>query len=180
MWLLAERELGAESAVSGYIAYLPQPGCASFYDAPLHWAEEELRELQYPPMIGAVYEQREQIKGLHARLRQGGGARAAAVTLEQVTWLGLGLGLRLGLGLGVALAAPRATSGTLDLGGAGRLYLRGISARSPQISPHLEQVTWAEQVVWSRAFASTRAKVRALTLTLTLTLIPNPNPNPNS
>ena len=88
--------------VSGYIAYLPQPGCASFYDAPLHWAEEELRELQYPPMIGAVYEQREQIKGLHARLRQGGGARAAAVTLEQVTW--------------------------------------------------------AEQVVWSRAFASTRAK----------------------
>ena len=62
MWLLAERELGAESAVSGYIAYLPQPGCASFYDAPLHWAEEELRELQYPPMIGAVYEQREQIK----------------------------------------------------------------------------------------------------------------------
>ena len=35
MWLLAERELGAESAVSGYIAYLPQPGCASFYDAPL-------------------------------------------------------------------------------------------------------------------------------------------------
>ena len=48
MWLLAERELGAESAVSGYIAYLPQPGCASFYDAPLHWAEEELRELQYP------------------------------------------------------------------------------------------------------------------------------------
>ena len=99
MWLLAERELGAESAVSGYIAYLPQPGCASFYDAPLHWAEEELRELQYPPMIGAVYEQREQIKGLHARLRQGGGARAAAVTLEQVSWLELGLGLRLGLGL---------------------------------------------------------------------------------
>ena len=66
MWLLAERELGAESAVSGYIAspspspspnpspnpnplpptltqvsgyiaYLPQPGCASFYDAPLVW-----------------------------------------------------------------------------------------------------------------------------------------------
>ena len=125
MWLLAERELGAESAVSGYIAspspspspnpspnpnpfpptltqvsgyiaYLPQPGCASFYDAPLHWAEEELRELQYPPMIGAVYEQREQIKGLHARLRQGGGARAAAVTLEQVTWLGLGLGIGFG------------------------------------------------------------------------------------
>ena len=37
VWLLAERELGAESAVSGYISYLPQPGCASFYDAPLHW-----------------------------------------------------------------------------------------------------------------------------------------------
>jgi len=53
-------------------------------------------------MIGAVYEQREQIKELHARLRQGGGAAAAAVTLEQVAW--------------------------------------------------------AEQVVWSRAFASTLAK----------------------
>ena len=49
VWLLAERELGAASAVSGYISYLPQPGCASFYDAPLHWAEAELRELQYPP-----------------------------------------------------------------------------------------------------------------------------------
>ena len=53
VWLLAERERGAESAVSGYISYLPQPGCASFYDAPLHWGEDELRELQYPPMIGA-------------------------------------------------------------------------------------------------------------------------------
>jgi hypothetical protein len=104
VWLLAERELGAESAVSGYISYLPQPGCASFYDAPLHWGEDELRELQYPPMIGAVYEQREQIKDLHARLRQGGGTRAAAVSLEQVTW--------------------------------------------------------AEQVVWSRAFASTLAKAQ--------------------
>jgi len=104
VWLLAERELGAASAVSGYIAYLPQPGCASFYDAPLHWGDDELQELQYPPMIGAVYEQREQIKDLHARLRQGGGAGAAAVSLEQVTW--------------------------------------------------------AEQVVWSRAFASTLAKTQ--------------------
>ena len=78
-------------------------------------------------MIGAVYEQREQIKGLHTKLRQGGGARAAAVTLEQVTWLGLGLGLRLGLGVGIGLAAPRATAVTL------------------------EQVSWAEQVVYISA-----------------------------
>ena len=56
VWLLAEKEQGAASVVSGYISYLPQPGCASFYDAPLHWDDEELRELQYPPIISAVYE----------------------------------------------------------------------------------------------------------------------------
>ena len=37
-------------------------------------------------MIRAVYEQREQIKDLHARLRAGGGVAAAGVSLEQVTW----------------------------------------------------------------------------------------------
>ena len=70
---------GTASAVSGYIEYLPQPGCASFYDAPLHWEDAELAQLQYPPLVQAVYEQREQIRSLHERVRGGGGAQACGM-----------------------------------------------------------------------------------------------------
>ena len=86
VWLLAEKSLGEASMVSGYISYLPQPGCASFYDAPLHWEDAELTELQYPPLVQAVYEQREQIRSLHERVRGGGGARAGSVGLDAVAW----------------------------------------------------------------------------------------------
>eukprot|EP00965_Chrysotila_dentata_P090142 2975404-Pleurochrysis_carterae.AAC.1 len=55
LWLLAEKARGADSAIVGYVSYLPPPH--AFDDAPLSWTEEELSELRYPPFAAAVREQ---------------------------------------------------------------------------------------------------------------------------
>ncbi len=84
LWLLAEQQQAEDSAVSGYVAYLPTK--AEFADAPLEWDAEELAELRYPPVIAAVGEQAASIDQLFARLQAGGGVDAARVGVPDLRW----------------------------------------------------------------------------------------------
>ncbi|CAD7703203.1 unnamed protein product [Ostreobium quekettii] len=61
LMLLREKALGAESAVWGYVASLPDA-----IDTPICWSPEEVAMMQYPPMAEAVREQEAQWDGLYA------------------------------------------------------------------------------------------------------------------
>jgi len=84
LWLLAEKARGADSAIVGYVSYLPPPH--AFDDAPLSWTEEELSELRYPPFAAAVREQAASLALLHAELQSRGGPDAASVSLDDLRW----------------------------------------------------------------------------------------------
>ena len=137
VWLLAEKEQGAASVVSGYISYLPQPGCASFYDAPLHWDDEELRELQYPPIISAVYEcAGPPLVGTRTPVASRSSCSSSRPFPHN--------------------ARARASRGDRQREQIRQLHQRlraGGGSAAARVS--LADLTWAEQVVWSRAFAST-------------------------
>lgn len=49
LMVLYEKNQGSSSRVSGYIAQLPTD-----FGTPLHWSDEELEALGYPPLVAEV------------------------------------------------------------------------------------------------------------------------------
>lgn len=79
LMVLNEKEFGASSRVSGYIAQLPTD-----FGTPLHWSDAELQALGYPHLTAEVDNQRRQWSALHQQLSDT--CPSCKVTLEQLTW----------------------------------------------------------------------------------------------
>ena len=58
LMLLYEKSLGSKSDLAPYIGTLPR----SFAQCPIFWTDEELAQLQYPPLVAAVEEQRREVR----------------------------------------------------------------------------------------------------------------------
>ena len=62
--LAAEKRRGAQSPVAAYVATLPR----SFDEFPMFWTDDELAELQYPPLEMSVHKQREEWTALASKI----------------------------------------------------------------------------------------------------------------
>lgn len=77
-----KRKNPRDSPVWGYILQLP-----SSIDTPLRWTDQELQELQYEPLLNAVYQQRTQWKQHYGRFIEASrGLEGASVSWDEYLW----------------------------------------------------------------------------------------------
>eukprot|EP00611_Tribonema_gayanum_P001273 TRINITY_DN10938_c0_g1_i4.p1 TRINITY_DN10938_c0_g1~~TRINITY_DN10938_c0_g1_i4.p1 ORF type:complete len:607 (-),score=223.87 TRINITY_DN10938_c0_g1_i4:164-1837(-) len=76
-WLLYERAQGGGSAYAPYMRQLPWDECA---EMPVEWSQEDILELQYPPVWSSIFELSNHLELQHAAFRKANEGKAGAAT----------------------------------------------------------------------------------------------------